>query len=497
MTTQLTSAEQGKFLQYYNQQNNTSHSGNLSFISSLTGANLEKCISDYLDFVLDNFCEENPSHHRGNSFVKTDDQYYDVTPYAEVRFPVVNEVKDMFQFGIVNTRVGSMTMNVTKDWYDGDNQAGVRPDMVKYTVTSSYPVFTQDLLNELKMEPVYIKNPDTGEDTDEIDLYHAKLSLTAANAVLGDTNSWTRSIPNLPKYTFESPIYRSMTNTPDDGRTDFTPEGYGKRTDGTAITYSVAETDILMKVGDEYIPWYNATTSYAHSKDSVKEQNHPATHPANHTGDVYNYFYRGVVSGSVQLVTNKYWTDVEGSGSANVRPDIKTIVYRSYIKTVEDAETGVTSKQLIVERMGELGTTWAGQGTEDRRWWKIYYDNQSMYTSEGYIIDYYMQEEITTASTQYMNTETFYGEPTTHYIHYNGKDYFTLNYNGEKSVDVGSTSYLVEKYKSVTVGNGEYQVINNQVTIPAERTGAGTYNVSSDTLQETENRLKAMANDLG
>ena len=57
MTTQLTSAEQGKFLQYYNQQNNTSHSGNLSFISSLTGANLEKCISDYLDFVLDNFCE--------------------------------------------------------------------------------------------------------------------------------------------------------------------------------------------------------------------------------------------------------------------------------------------------------------------------------------------------------------------------------------------------------------------------------------------------------
>ena len=504
-TEGYTGGNTADFLAYYAENNHTEKPSNVDFVDGLDETAFEKLVQTYLDYMLDKFCEAHPEHHRGNSFVVTDEQNYDVNYLAEINYDVEDELPQNrpFKFATFNTRVGAQEMNITKRWSDGENEAGVRPDAVEYTLTASYPVFadfTDEQMTEMKMHRVQQIVQDThgnfykvfsdsngtlyyqdalenyytksGDDYNPVHAPSVTLSKvydnTKATILLEATDEhnkakeWKYTEKNyLPKYTFAQPSDRADEPA-------YNAMHYGSRTDGTAISYTLAETGYYAKIGDEYQPWYNSKTVYAHG-GGLDRTNPDIPNPvigAHHTGDEYTYLFTGSVTGTADLVVNKYWMDADKSATAGVRPDITTVIYKSYIVLGDDGET----KNVKVDKIGELPKTWEGQGTEDEKWWKFQYGSMPKYTDQGYVINYYVEEVITTQTTgtgenDYQNTETFIGQPTTLYVDYDGNKYYTVNYDQKETVDINGDTKDIKYYKSVVINGIYYEVTDNKVTV--------------------------------
>ncbi len=467
----------------------------------LTNEQFERIFDVYKEYLLDDFCEQHPEHHRGNSFVSTNDQNYDVSNMAELDYTVPEELKSPFEFALFNTRVGSQKMDIKMTWTDGNNQQGLRPDALKCMVTASYPVFadyTDEQMTAMGMERVQSVDDDGYEiwnlngtnyyshngkyyDSDKrlidnlldgavrvIDDTKATIMLTPEQS---DTNNtagvWTYSGTNsyLPKYTFANPSERNINPAE-------SAETYGSKTDGTSVSYSVSAIGYYEKVNDKYIPWSSNIISYS---GPSSEEDYPKVNLGqHHTGDVYHYSYLGAASGSVELIINKYWMDVNERDTA--RPEIHFDLYRAYvdnnnIRHVEQVKDG--SLNMVFPPLNDSYI-----GVDDSKWWSTSL-NMPKYTAEGYQIDYYAVEKENVEGsfeiTGYDETENFVGTPTRFYVKQNGKAYYSIDYNNSETITIGDHTYPVQYYQCIEINGNTYRVTGNSVTI-----GNKTYTIKTD-----------------
>ena len=479
-----TFSDEQAFAAYYNQK-----TGN-QFTYVWSSEQFEGIIPIYKDYLLDKFCEAHPEHHRGNSFVSTEQQNYDVSNLAELDYHVPEELKSPFEFALFNTRVGAQKMDIKMQWTDGHNQQGQRPDALKCMVTASYPVFadyTDQQLIDMGIERVqavdkedyeiwdnngttyYSKNGKYYDSNKNVigslpdgtkkvwDNTKATIMLTPEQSDTNNTASeWIYEGKNsyMPKYTFANPSDRA-------GNPAESAETYGSKTDGTAISYSVRPIGYYEKVDDKYIPWSSSVIEY--SGPSLEEDYPKVNLGQHHTGDVYHYVYLGAASGSVNITVNKYWMDTVERDTA--RPEIHFDIYRSYIDSAGNLHVEQLMDGSKTQVFPPLNDSYIG--VDDSKWWSTSI-NMPKYTSEGYQIDYYAVEtENVDGSfdiTGYDETENFVGVPTRFYVKQGDKAYYTTNYNNSETIKIGNTTYPVQYYKCVDVNGHVYEVDRNSVT---------------------------------
>ena len=502
--TYRTDLESGKYSDYVGRTlADFKSKSQLSFsdVTSLDNSAFSNLVDKYKKYVLDTFCDIHPEHHRGNSFVMTNDQNYDVNYLAELNYDVAEEIESPFTFAIFNTRVGSQKVDIKMTWTDGNNDAGVRPDAVKCMITSSQPVFgdyNDNEMAEMGMERVqltvqdnvrtysvykdittgteyyfdgtsyYSKSSDdyvhTSTPAENLQIVWNNYRATIMMTYDKDTDphnkaqEWTYNKRNdLPKYTFASPMNRAEYPAENSAE-------YGSKSDGTAISYTVSPVGYYANIGSDespiYVAWSNSSTSYSGPSGGMVEATASAPNPEinpNHTGDVYHYAYAGAASGTANLVVNKYWMDADNSSKANpkVRPDISFDIYASY-KTADD--------KMTIAYMGAFSPL-TEVGVEDEKWWTTT-ASLGKYTSDGYLINYYACERVTTeGDTDYEETETFIGRPTRYYVTYDENEYYTVNYNNNEYVTISGTNHTVQNYQSVEINGTIYEADDTTVTI--------------------------------
>ena len=104
-------------------------------------------------------------------------------------------------------------------------------------------------------------------------------------------------------------------------------------------------------------------------------------------------------------------------------------------------------------------------GVDDEKWWTTT-ASLGKYTSDGYLINYYACERVTTeGDTDYEETETFIGRPTRYYVTYDENEYYTVNYNNNEYVTISGTNHTVQNYQSVEINGTIYEADDTTVTI--------------------------------
>lgn len=233
------------------------------------------------------------------NFVATDDQYYDVSMHSAY----IKEADNLhtFNFTVTNRRVGVIKIRAVKNWVDGNNAEGKRPEKIVFKRT--------------------VDEASSLTETQRTNL-NGKFTLGAANAESGDSNKWTYTSANFRKY--------------DDK--------------GKIIWYDVEENN---NAGSQTL----SSLGYSGNRSSQ----YIGSEMVCHSGDIYQYTFTNSLSGSVQPKVNKIW---KGLKSGLPRPDIYTELYRSVTKgtdTVYEKIGFIDHTWSIQSKTGTADSWWQAQ----------------------------------------------------------------------------------------------------------------------------------------
>ena len=95
---------------------------------------------------------------------------------------------------MTNKRVGVVSVTVNKTWVDGKNQKSSRPSSLNFTLTA----YEDGSLKTIKFPDS--KNILNWTDSEKSDV---TISLSPSDEDVSDSNHWTCTINNLPKYDSE------------------------------------------------------------------------------------------------------------------------------------------------------------------------------------------------------------------------------------------------------------------------------------------------------